>query len=402
VEAGDAQACARSHRTPGEKLKPTARAADEVLIMQKRRILFLHLGQAFGGIEVYMMNLASLLREDAEIVAMCSHPRLIEGLEARSVRVIRMPEWHGPLRGLRFLWAALMLPVVIVRERIDIVHINGHWESLLLLPCRVLGRTAISTRHQTWDIPLQHWWHAPKRTLSALVYNTNARFASRVVCVSQAVADEVQRHLPMDKVTVISNWIAAQPAFVERAALQGKARVLFIGRLVVFKGLQLLLESMRGMAKVHLQVAGEGPMLEEYRRMAEGLDVEFLGFRKDVRELYRDADIFVMPSIGLEGLPLVSLEAMGHGVACLFSDLPVHREITDDGQAARLFRNGDAADLREQLRCLVEDEAGRRSVARAGYAMVEERYVAEVARRRYVEVFELEAALDGQLGRVHA
>lgn len=370
--------------------------------MHKRRILFLHLGQAFGGIEVYMMNLASLLREDAEIVAMCSHPRLIEGLEAQSVRVIRLPEWHGPLRGLRFLWAALMLPIVIVRERIDIVHINGHWESLLLLPCRLLGRTAISTRHQTWDIPLQHWWHAPKRTLSALVYNVNARFASLVVCVSQAVADEVQHHLPTKKITVIPNWIAAQPSFDEPAAVKGNARVLFIGRLVVFKGLHLLIEAMRGMPDVQLQVAGEGPMLEEYQTMAEGMDVEFLGFRKDVRGLYREADIFVMPSIGLEGLPLVSLEAMGHGVACLFSDLPVHREITDDGQAARLFRSGDVADLRQQLSSLIEDEAGRRSLARAGYAMVEARYVADVARSRYVEVFQLEAALDQRLGRVHA
>jgi glycosyltransferase involved in cell wall biosynthesis len=370
--------------------------------MQKRRILFLHLGQAFGGIEVYMMNLASLLRDDAEIVALCSHPRLIEGFEARSVRVVRLPEWHGPLRGLRFLWAALMLPVVILRERIDTVHINGHWESLLLFPCRMLGRVAISTRHQTWDIPLAHWWHAPKRTLSALVYNTHARFANKVVCVSHAVAEEVRQHLPADKVVVIPNWIANQPPFVAPAAIQGKVRVLFIGRLVVFKGLQLLLEAMQGVCNVQLTVAGEGPMLNAYRTMAEGMDVDFIGFCRDVRPLYGNADIFVMPSIGLEGLPLVSLEAMGNGVPCLFSDLPVHREITADGQAARLFRSGEAADLREQLTQLIEDEEARRRIAGAGYAMVQEHYVAAVARRQYVEVFDLQLVPARQLSGVRA
>jgi methyl coenzyme M reductase subunit C len=78
-------------------------AVDRNDSMNKHRILFLHLGHAFGGIEVYMANLAMLLREDADIVALCSHPHLIERLEAQGVHVIRFPQLHGPLRGFRFL-----------------------------------------------------------------------------------------------------------------------------------------------------------------------------------------------------------------------------------------------------------------------------------------------------------
>jgi glycosyltransferase involved in cell wall biosynthesis len=370
--------------------------------MSKRRILFLHLGHAFGGIEVYMANLAALLHNDAEIVAWCSHPHLIERLQAQGVQVVSLPEFRGPLRGLRFPIAALLLPFVLLRHRIHTVHINGHWESMLLLPCRLLGRTAISTRHQTWDIPLSHWWHAPKRTLSALVYNTNARFASKVICVSQAVADEVKVHVPARKITVIPNWIAAQPPFAERPPIAGKARILFIGRMVIFKGLQLLIEAMRGLPNATLTVVGEGQLLDDYRRQADGLDIHFAGFHRDVEPFYREADIFVMPSIGLEGLPLVSLEAMGHGLPCLFSDLPVHREITADGLAAKLFRTGDANDLRQQLQSLLEDEAARARIARAGHAMVQSRFIAEVARRSYIEAFALNPAIAPSLMEVQA
>jgi glycosyltransferase involved in cell wall biosynthesis len=364
-------------------------AADRDDSMNKHRILFLHLGHAFGGIEVYMANLAMLLREDADIVALCSHPHLIKRLEAQGVQVIRFPQLRGPLRGLRFLLAAVMLPWLLFRHNIHTVHINGHWESMLLLPCRLLGRRAVSTRHQTWDIPLEHWWHAPKRTLSALVYNTNARFASKVICVSEAVATEVRRHVRPDKIAVIPNWIAAQPEFVDRAPVQGKAKLLFIGRLVIFKGLQLVLEALRGVPGVALTVVGEGPLLEQFRASAVGLDVRFAGFHQDVAPFYHDADIFIMPSIGLEGLPLVSLEAMGNGLACLFSDLPVHREITGDGQAAALFRTGDADDLRRKLLQLIDNPAQCRRLAQSGHAMVHARYTAAVARRSYAEIFQL-------------
>jgi glycosyltransferase involved in cell wall biosynthesis len=357
--------------------------------MTKPRILFLHLGHAFGGIEVYMANLAALLREDADIVALCSHPHLIERLQAQGVDVVRFPELRGRLRGLRFLLAALLLPGILLRHKIDTVHINGHWESALLLPCRLLGRRAISTRHQTWDIPLKHWWHAPKRTLSALVYNINARFATKVICVSEAVATEVRRSVRADKIVVIPNWIAAQPDFMERRPVLGKVKVLFIGRLVIFKGLQLVIEALRGLPEVALTVVGEGPLKDEFRAAAQALDVTFAGFHQDVRPFYRDADLFVMPSIGLEGLPLVSLEAMGNGVPCLFSDLPVHREITGDGQAAALFRTGDADDLRRKLQQLIGNDAERQSLARSGYAIVQARYTAAVARRSYAAIFQL-------------
>jgi len=355
----------------------------------KRRILFLHLGNDFGGIEVYMSNLATLLREDAEIVALCSHPKLIELLKAQAVHVVRLPLIEGPLRAVRFLLAAVLLPFIVWKHGIDTVHINGHWESMLLGPARLLGCRAITTRHQTWDIPLRHWWHAPKRSLASVIYNFNARFANLVICVSEAVASEVRCVVAADKIVVIPNWISCSSYFVHRLKHGGKTRLLFIGRMVIFKGLQLLLEAMRGIPEVSLTVVGDGAMLTEFQKQAAGLNVIFAGFHQDVRPFYDAAEIFVMPSIGLEGLPLVSLEAMGNGLPCLFSDLPVHHEITDGGRTAGLFRTGDAADLKQQLCSLIGDQTQRDKIARAAYERVQALYTADAAHGNYLKAFDL-------------
>jgi glycosyltransferase involved in cell wall biosynthesis len=356
---------------------------------RKRRILFLHLGHAFGGIEVYLGNLAQLLCEDAEIIALCSHPELINRLKAQSVQVLSFPELTGPLRGVRFLLAAVLLPFVVWKHRIDTVHINGHWESVLLAPARMLGCRAITTRHQTWDIPLRHWWLAPKRTLSSLVYNVNARFAHLVIGVSDAVASEVRRVVAADKIIVIPNWISCSPHFLHRVKHQGKTRLLFVGRMVIFKGLPLLLDAIRDMPEVSLTVVGDGAMLAQFQRQAMGLDVCFAGFHQNVQPFYDAADIFVMPSLGLEGLPLVSIEAMGNGLPCLLSDLLVHREISDAGRTARLFRTGEAADLKQQLCSLIADEKQREQLAHAAYQRVRAIYTAEAAHGSYLKAFDL-------------
>jgi glycosyltransferase involved in cell wall biosynthesis len=100
----------------------------------------------------------------------------------------------------------------------------------------------------------------------------------------------------------------------------------------------------------------------------------------------------VTPSLGPEGLPLVCLEAMSYGMACLFSDLPVHREVACGGSAALLFKLGDAADLREKLQTLVGCEKLRHEYGRLAYSAVQTRHSPEGAARAYREAFSLPAS----------
>jgi glycosyltransferase involved in cell wall biosynthesis len=121
-------------------------------------------------------------------------------------------------------------------------------------------------------------------------------------------------------------------------------------------------------------------------------DVRFAGFVKDVPSLYDKADIVVMPSMGPEGLPMTCLEAMARGVPCVFSDLAVHREISNDGEGALLFRSGDAADLRRSLERLIQEPDLGPALSRSAMRIIHNNYTESSARGPYLSVLSMEGA----------
>ena len=151
--------------------------------------------------------------------------------------------------------------------------------------------------------------------------------------------------------------------------------MLFVGRLERYKGLYLLLEALREIPDVRLTVVGDGSYRKELERLAEGIDVRFEGFQRHPAPYYAEADIFVMPSLGPEGFGIVTMEAMAHGLPCVISDLAVHREITGEGTAAMLFRNGNVEDLRGKLHELIEQCFASFSVFRSRIPKSREEFI---------------------------
>lgn len=106
-------------------------------------------------------------------------------------------------------------------------------------------------------------------------------------------------------------------------ASDGTFIVGHIGRMVPPKNHLFLLEIFRALLAIEpdslLLLAGEGPLLDKTREMAEAVGVadkvRFLGQRNDAAALYRAFDVFCLPSI-YEGLPMV-------GVECQASETPI-------------------------------------------------------------------------------
>ena len=65
--------------------------------------------------------------------------------------------------------------------------------------------------------------------------------------------------------------------------------------------------------------------------------VLFLGYRKDVFEIYRIADIFVFPSIR-EGMPVALMEAMASNLPVICSNIRGNRELIKNDFGGRLNR----------------------------------------------------------------
>ena len=158
--------------------------------------------------------------------------------------------------------------------------------------------------------------------------------------------------------------------------LQGKT-VLFLGRLVPVKGVDLLLEALApgaGGPAIELLVAGDGPLYGELRARAQALGVtaRFLG---EVRgqakaDLLAAADVLVVPSRRLgdgrsEGTPTVLFEALAAGVPVVATRDAGVRHVLVDGQEGLIVPPEPAA-LRLAIGRLLGDPALCKSLAQAG------------------------------------
>lgn len=116
------------------------------------------------------------------------------------------------------------------------------------------------------------------------------------------------------------------PTLTERLPRSsGHLKLLYVGRLLEWKGLLLALKGLRGLSvPYHLDVVGEGAAKEKFVRYAQenGLKVTFHGFLRQaaLADFYTRADLFVFPSLRDSG-GFVVLEAQQAGLPVLCLDL---------------------------------------------------------------------------------
>ena len=147
-------------------------------------------------------------------------------------------------------------------------------------------------------------------------------------------------------------------------------RLLFVGRLVYYKGLHVLLEA-AGHWPGTLMIAGEGPLEGELRARADALGfgdrVTFLGRISDeeLPAYYQASDAFVLPSIArTEAFGVVQVEAMAAGLPVVSTSLPTGVPwVNQHGDSGLVVPPGDAVALGAAFRRLAEDHALRQQLA---------------------------------------
>jgi len=177
------------------------------------------------------------------------------------------------------------------------------------------------------------------------------------------------------------------------AVTREPGRILFVGRLVDKKGVEVLIRALRGLAGGYeARVVGDGPLRAELERLAAELPVTFVGTvgREQLAAEYGAAAVAVFPSVRAtsgdqDGLPVAMLEAMSAGCAVVASDLPGISEAVVDGESGLLVQAGSVDQLRDALdRVLAEPDLRKRLGAGAA-SRADQFSVAEVG-RRYCEL----------------
>lgn len=237
----------------------------------------------------------------------------------------------------------------------------------------------IQTYHSPFDLP--EIVPANRRRDIAKCYSLDKDVKYRTV-LTQADKDYIGDR--MQNVFVLPNPLAFNPL----DAVPAKQKyVLACGRLDVwdYKGFDVLINGWGLIAKKHsswkLRIAGTGSekSLNFLKKLAERNNVsdqvEFMGFRNDVVELYKESEIFVLSS-RYEGFGLVLIEAMSQGCACVACDYKGRqREIIENETQGLTCEVDNPQSLAQALNKMIEDDkyremCQRNSLIRSAYFSV--------------------------------
>jgi glycosyltransferase involved in cell wall biosynthesis len=347
-----------------------------------------------GGLESAVVALnAELLRGGCRVTYVVSAVRGRGGVsDVGGVRVVRA-------RCLGTFFSQPLAPGLVAaarREPGDVVHLH-HPNPLGDLAALAVGRRPLLvTQHS--DVVRQRvlWPLYGPAVRRALVS------ARRIVVASEAyraVSRELERF--QDKVRVIPYGIDGarfdpRPEVAERAAAlraswggRGRPVVLAVGRLVGYKGFDVLLEAARGLDAA-VVLAGSGPLERDLRRAAGG-NVIFAGrvAEGDLPAYYAACDLFCLPSVTIaEAFGIVLLEAMASGKPLVTTSLRTGvTAVNRDGETGLVVPPRDAEALREALRTVLEDEARCAAMGRAARRIFEREYTSRVMAERYLTVY---------------
>ena len=268
-----------------------------------------------------------------------------------------------------------------------------------LLAIRRPARRLIVWHHS--DIVRPSWANPTYGRVQRALY----RRADCVIVASPPLAEHSAAVRGCRRVEVIPYGVAAERLGTARPEPGGEVvralahlpepRILYVGRLVYYKGLDVLLEALTRTGG-GCAIVGEGPLEGALRRRIAALGlgnrVALLGRRSDddVRGLYQSSDVFVLPSTArTEAFGLVQVEAMMHGLPVISTDLPTGVPwVNEHGVTGLVVPPGDAGALAAALRRLLDDPPLRAKLGDAARERARERFTLPRMVERFVHVVE--------------
>lgn len=165
---------------------------------------------------------------------------------------------------------------------------------------------------------------------------------------------------------------------------------LYVGRLAVEKGLLLLLQAWRHCASP-LYLVGTGPLQAELQQAAaQNPLIRPLGQQSaiQVQALMQQADVLLVPSLGLESFGLVVLEAFWQRLPVLVAGHGALADLVCHGQNGWHFKPGDAEDLAAQANFLIQHKSLRQQLAQAGWQSAQQHFLPEQNYQQLLAIYQ--------------
>jgi rhamnosyl/mannosyltransferase len=344
----------------------------------------LHLGKYYppykGGMESVVRDLCEAHADRANVTALVANSSIRTEEENRQgVRVIRVGSFGTP-------FGVPLLPTYrrwIQHCQADVI-VHHEPNPMALLSYLTSGSRATFVLWFHSDVVRQRIFYA--------LYRPFLRLAIRRARVVAVASPNHVRFTPLllefaEKCCVVPYGVrlerfALRPEVEARVADIRRASplpiILFVGRFSYYKGLEFLVDAMRGVP-ARLILAGSGSMEERIRRRAMHVSkpggVEFTGELSDAEVVahLHACEVFVLPSVERsEAFGVVQLEAMACGKPVVSTEIPSGVPwVNQHGRTGLVVPPGDSVALAGAITSLLNDPERRRRLGDAGRARVE-------------------------------
>lgn len=282
----------------------------------------------------------------------------------------------------------------------DIVHINVPFPlaDLALLLSGYRGKVAVS-------------WHSDivkqkklmllyKPLLKYLLNRADVIFVATEghICGSNFLPEYREKCCILPYGITIADYlnIDRRPVLTELLTDKNNVKIFFTGRLVYYKGIDVLLKAFTKVKNCELFIAGTGELESSLKAFAKsrGLEknVHFLGFLPDntLKQAYADCDIFVLPSVvKSEAFGIVQLEAMVYGKPVINTRLPSGApHVSIHGETGITVPPFDPDMLAKAINRLSSDKKLRERLGRNAALRVREKFDEKDVIRKLYRYFE--------------
>jgi len=352
-----------------------------------KRLRILHLGKYYppvkGGIETVVETLCrgeAKWADSSALVLNQAPQTIVERRDGVEVTRVSSPARVGAVS------LAPSLPIWLARAEADVLVL--HEPNPMALVAYALARPRM---------PLVVWYHSEvirPEWKYKLFYEPLLEFAlrraTRIVVATPPMCDvpALARHrercvvvpygLDIEREHRVRDTLRIEPLAARRPTF------LFVGRLVGYKGVDVLLRALPGL-DANIAIVGNGPLRQPLEAMARDLGiadrVRFLGevSSDELLQCYHACDAFVLPSVTRqEAFGMVQLEAMLHGRPVISTELRTGVSwVNQHERTGLVVRPGDVAELRRALQRLIDDPGLRLELGAAARMRVISHFTAE-------------------------
>ena len=352
-----------------------------------------------GGMEVYCEALAKALRADFDVHVLAhARGRQTSTKQWEGFRITRCGTW---VDALSQPFSPAMLSE-LYRLKPDIVHLNAP-NAFATLCWWMAARSA--------SLVITHHADVVSRATAKLIYTPLYRLAAnaaqRIILLSlKNVAHSVDLPPLSSKMVAIPQGLdPADFAFddVARDAARAQVRtmtngapaIIFVGRLIPYKGLDVLQRALVLLPQAHVVIVGTGPLADTLTQSAQARGVadrfHLVGEVDEAtkKALVLGSDVFALPSISVaEAFGIVQVEAQMCGKPVVASNLPSGvSDVTVDGVTGLLFPPGDERALAQALGTILADPVMAQRMGEAGRARALDMFTSSVFAAQHLRVF---------------